>query len=334
MLPPMLRDEVEITVRSGNGGDGMVSFLREKFRPEGGPDGGDGGRGGDVILVANPHMNTLGHLVRRPRWRAEDGIKGGYKNSFGKSGEDLLVQVPCGTVVRIIETQEIIADLTTAEQRVVIAAGGRGGKGNVHFKSSINQTPRQFTPGEMGQELHLKLELKLIADVGIVGFPNAGKSTLLSRLSMARPKIAPNPFTTLEPQLGVIERPDRTLVLADIPGLIEGAADGKGLGHQFLRHVERCALLLHLVDASEGEAEELAAKVRVLNAELQRFSPELAAKTQIVVLNKLDTRPDLPELAPVVAKLLGCEVRCISGVAGMGVTELENHLLLVVPPRA
>ncbi|HAT09398.1 MAG TPA: GTPase ObgE [Planctomycetes bacterium] len=330
----MLRDEVEITVRSGNGGDGMVSFLREKFRPEGGPDGGDGGRGGDVILVANPHMNTLGHLVRRPRWRAEDGIKGGYKNSFGKSGEDLIVQVPCGTVVRIIETQEIIADLTTAEQRVVIAAGGRGGKGNVHFKSSINQTPRQFTPGEMGQELHLKLELKLIADVGIVGFPNAGKSTLLSRLSMARPKIAPYPFTTLEPQLGVIERPDRTLVLADIPGLIEGAADGKGLGHQFLRHVERCALLLHLVDGSEGEAEDLAAKVRVLNAELQRFSPELAAKTQIVVLNKLDTRPDLPELAPVVAKLLGCEVRCISGVAGMGVTELENHLLLVVPPRA
>jgi GTP-binding protein len=334
MLPPMLRDEVEITVRSGNGGDGMVSFLREKFRPEGGPDGGDGGRGGDVILVANPHMNTLGHLVRRPRWRAEDGIKGGYKNSFGKSGEDLIVQVPCGTVVRIIETQEIIADLTTAEQRVVIAAGGRGGKGNVHFKSSINQTPRQFTPGEMGQELHLKLELKLIADVGIVGFPNAGKSTLLSRLSMARPKIAPYPFTTLEPQLGVIERPDRTLVLADIPGLIEGAADGKGLGHQFLRHVERCALLLHLVDASEGEAEELAAKVRVLNAELQRFSPELAAKTQIVVLNKLDTRPELPEIAPSVAKLLGCEVRCISGVAGMGVTELENHLLVVVPPRA
>lgn len=334
MLPPMLRDEVEITVRSGNGGDGMVSFLREKFRPEGGPDGGDGGRGGDVILVANPHMNTLGHLVRRPRWRAEDGIKGGYKNSFGKSGEDLIVQVPCGTVVRIVETQEIIADLTTAEQRVVIAAGGRGGKGNVHFKSSVNQTPRQFTPGEMGQELHLKLELKLIADVGIVGFPNAGKSTLLSRLSMARPKIAPYPFTTLEPQLGVIERPDRTLVLADIPGLIEGAADGKGLGHQFLRHVERCALLLHLVDGSEGEAEELAAKVRVLNAELQRFSPELAAKTQIVVLNKLDTRPDLPEIAPEVAKLLGCEVRCISGVAGMGVTELENHLLVVVPPRA
>jgi GTP-binding protein len=329
----MLKDEVEIKVRSGNGGDGAVTFIREKFRPEGGPDGGDGGRGGDVVMVANPHMNTLGHLVRRPRWRAEDGVKGMGSNCFGKSGEDLIVEVPCGTIVRIVETQEIIADLTQAGQRVVIVAGGRGGKGNVHFKSSVNQTPRQFTPGELGQELHLKLELKLIADVGIVGFPNAGKSTLLSRLSMARPKIAAYPFTTLEPQLGVIERPDRTLVLADIPGLIEGAADGKGLGHQFLRHVERCALLLHLVDGSDGDAETLAERVRVLNAELARFSPELAQRRQLVVLNKLDTRLDLPEIASAVAALLGCEVRCISGVSGQGIKELENHLLSVVPPR-
>ena len=329
----MLKDEVEIKVRSGNGGDGAVTFIREKFRPEGGPDGGDGGRGGDVVMVANPHMNTLGHLVRRPRWRADDGVKGMGSNCFGKSGEDLIVEVPCGTIVRIVETQEIIADLTENGQRVVIVAGGRGGKGNVHFKSSINQTPRQFTPGEMGQELHLKLELKLIADVGIVGFPNAGKSTLLSRLSMARPKIAAYPFTTLEPQLGVIERPDRTLVLADIPGLIEGAADGKGLGHQFLRHVERCALLLHLVDGSDGDAEALAERVRVLNAELARFSPELAVRKQLVVLNKLDTRLELPEIATEVAALLGCEVRCISGVSGQGIKELENHLLQVIPPR-
>ena len=329
----MLRDEVEITVRSGNGGDGAVTFMREKFIPEGGPDGGDGGRGGDVVMVANPHMNTLGHLVRRPRWRADDGVKGMGSNCFGKSGEPLIVEVPCGTIVRIVETQEIIADLTQAGQRAVIVAGGRGGKGNVHFKSSVNQTPRQFTPGELGQELHLKLELKLIADVGIVGFPNAGKSTLLSRLSMARPKIAAYPFTTLEPQLGVIERPDRTLVLADIPGLIEGAADGKGLGHQFLRHVERCALLLHLVDGCEGDAEALAERVRVLNAELARFSPELAKRQQLVVLNKLDTRLDLPEIATAVAALLGCEVRCISGVSGQGIKELENHLLSIVPPR-
>ncbi len=329
----MLKDEVEIKVRSGNGGDGAVTFIREKFRPEGGPDGGDGGRGGDVVMVANPHMNTLGHLVRRPRWRADDGVKGMGSNCFGKSGEDLIVEVPCGTIVRIVETQEIIADLTEAGQRVVIVAGGRGGKGNVHFKSSINQTPRQFTPGEVGQELHLKLELKLIADVGIVGFPNAGKSTLLSRLSMARPKIAAYPFTTLEPQLGVIERPDRTLVLADIPGLIEGAADGKGLGHQFLRHVERCALLLHLVDGSDGDAEALAERVRVLNAELARFSPELAVRKQLVVLNKLDTRLELPEIATAVAALLGCDVRCISGVSGQGIKELENYLLTIVPPR-
>ncbi len=333
MLPRMLRDEVEIKVRSGNGGDGAVTFIREKFRPEGGPDGGDGGRGGDVVMVANPHMNTLGHLVRRPRWRGEDGAKGMGGNCFGKSGEHLIVEVPCGTIVRISETQEVIADLTTAGQRVVIVAGGRGGKGNVHFKSSVNQTPRQFTPGEVGQEHHLRLELKLIADIGIVGFPNAGKSTLLSRLSMARPKIAPYPFTTLEPQLGVIERPDRTLVLADIPGLIEGAADGKGLGLQFLRHVERCALLLHLVDGSEGEAEALADRVRVLNAELSRFSPELAARRQLVVLNKNDTRQDLDEVAAAVGKLLGCDVRCISGVSGQGIHELENYLLSIVPPR-
>ena len=330
----MLKDEVEITARSGNGGDGAVTFLREKFRPEGGPDGGDGGRGGDVVLVANPHMNTLGHLVRRPRWRAADGAKGMGSNCSGKAGEDLIVEVPCGTVVRIVGTEEIIADLTEAGQRVVIVAGGRGGKGNFHFKSSVNQTPRQFTPGGLGQELQLKLELKLIADVGIVGFPNAGKSTLLSRLSMARPKIASYPFTTLEPQLGVIERSDRTLVLADIPGLIEGAADGKGLGHQFLRHVERCALLLHLVDGSEGDAAALAERVRVLNAELARFSPELAVRKQLVVLNKLDTRLELPEIATAVAALLGCDVRCISGVSGQGIKELENHLLQVVPPRA
>lgn len=330
----MLRDEVEITVRSGNGGDGLVSFLREKFRPEGGPDGGDGGRGGDVILVANPHMNTLGHLVRRPRWRGEDGIKGSGAQCSGRSGEDLEVLVPCGTVVHLAESGEILADLTTPGQRVVVAAGGRGGKGNVHFKSSVNQTPRHATPGESGQELRLKLELKLIADVGIIGFPNAGKSTLLSRLSAARPKVAAYPFTTLEPQLGVIERSDRTLVLADIPGLIEGAADGKGLGHQFLRHVERCALLLHLVDGIEGDAEVLAGQVRVLNRELARFSPELAAKGQLVVLNKLDARPELAELAPEVARLLGCPVRCISGVSGQGVQELENHLLVTIPPRA
>jgi GTP-binding protein len=330
----MLRDEAEIVVKSGKGGDGCVSFLREKYRPEGGPDGGDGGRGGDIVFVGDQHGNTLNAFWRQRHWRAEDGEKGAGRNCTGADGADLEVKVPCGTIVRLAATGEILADITGRDQRVVLAAGGRGGKGNINFKSSINQAPRKATPGENGTELVLKLELKLIADVGIVGFPNAGKSTLLSRLSAARPKIAPYPFTTLEPQLGVIERTDRTLVLADIPGLIEGAADGRGLGHQFLRHVERCALLLHLVDGSEGDAEALASRVRVLNAELARFSPLLAAKPQLVALNKLDARPELPEIAAELAGILGVPVRCLSGVSGQGVRELEDHLLERIGPVA
>lgn len=330
----MLKDEVEIIVRSGRGGDGVVSFRREKYIPEGGPDGGDGGRGGDVVLVANPHRNTLGHLLRRPRWKAEDGAKGEGGERTGRSGADLELEVPCGTLVYLAESGELLADLTAPGQRVVVCAGGRGGKGNARFKSSINQTPRQCTPGEPGVELRLRLELKLIADVGIIGLPNAGKSTLLSRLSRARPKIASYPFTTLEPQLGVIERSDRTLVLADIPGLIEGAAEGRGLGHQFLRHVERCALLLHLVDGSEGDADALAQRIAVVDRELERYAPALAARRQLVVLNKRDARPELPELAAQLAAARGAPVPCISAASGEGLRELENLLLQLVPPRA
>jgi GTP-binding protein len=249
---------------------------------------------------------------------------------FGRSGEDLLLKVPCGTVIRLAETEEIIADMTQPGQRAVLAAGGKGGKGNVHWKSSTHQTPREYGPGEPGVTLNLKLELKLIADVGIIGFPNAGKSTLLSRLSKARPKIAPYPFTTLDPQLGVIERTDRSIILADIPGLIEGASDGKGLGHQFLRHVERCPILLHLVDGSEGDAAAMADKIGVLNRELERFSPDLATKQQLIVLNKTDTRQDLPEVATQLASLLKQEVMTLSGVSGEGLQELENRLLQVV----
>jgi len=231
------------------------------------------------------------------------------------------------------ETGEILADLTSIGQRVVVAAGGKGGKGNWRFKSATNQVPKQFGPGSPGVEMSLVLELKLIADVGIMGFPNAGKSTLLSRLSKARPKVADYPFTTLEPQLGVIERHDRTLVVADIPGLIEGAAEGRGLGHRFLRHVERCPLLLHLVDASQGDAESLAKQVRVLNEELLRFSETLAEKPQLVVLNKLDVRPEIASLAKELATLMGQEVMAISGVSGKGLKELENRLLQLVPSR-
>ena len=330
----MLKDEAEITVRSGDGGNGALSFRREKYIPEGGPDGGDGGKGGDVIFLASPHMNTLMVFNRRRHWKAEPGDPGGGDLCSGKGGADQVIQVPCGTVIRHAETGEILADLTEAGQRVTVAAGGKGGKGNARFKSSVNQTPRKITPGFPGVELPLRLELKLIADVGLLGFPNAGKSTLLSRLSKARPKIAPYPFTTLEPQLGVIERDDRTLVVADIPGLIEGAAEGKGLGHRFLRHVERCQVLLHLVDGSEGGSPELAKRIAVLNAELERFSPELATKPQVVVLNKLDTRPDMPAVAKRLGKKLGCEVLTISGVSGQGMAELADRLLQLVPPRA
>ncbi len=329
----MLRDEVEIIVKSGAGGRGALSFYREKFIAYGGPDGGDGGKGGDVVLEATPHLNTLGAIARRKRWNAESGAPGAGKKFSGKAGKDLLMRVPCGTIVRLSRSGEILADLTDIGQRVVVAGGGRGGKGNWRFRSSTNQVPKQFGPGEPGVELTLVLELKLIADVGIMGFPNAGKSTLLSRLSKARPKVADYPFTTLEPQLGVIERSDRQLVLADIPGLIEGAADGRGLGHRFLRHVERCPLLMHLVDGSQGDADELVARIRVLDAELARFSAEVAQKPQLIVLNKLDVRPELPALALEVGKRMGIEALAISGVSGAGLTELENRLLQLVEVR-
>ena len=329
----MLRDEAEIEVRSGRGGDGAVTFWREKFIAEGGPDGGDGGAGGDVIVEATQHLNTLAKFLRRFHWRADPGDPGGGSNCSGKSGEDLIVPVPCGTIVRLAETGEILGDMVEHGQRLVIAAGGKGGRGNSRFRTSNNQTPKQFTPGEPGVTLKLKLELKLIADAGIIGFPNAGKSTLLSRLSKARPKIAAYPFTTLEPQLGVIERDDRTLVLADIPGLIEGAAEGRGLGHQFLRHVERCPVLVHLVDGSEGGVPDLKKRIQVLNRELSNFAAPLADKFQLIVLTKADARPDLPEIAKKLAKSLKMEVMSISGVSGQGIAELENRLLALIPPR-
>jgi GTPase len=329
-MPPMLRDEAEIFIQSGNGGAGAATFRREKYIPEGGPDGGDGGDGGDVIMQATQHMNTLGTFIRRRHWRAEHGNPGTGSMCFGRGGEDLVIEVPCGTIVRLAETEEIIADLTTHGQRVTIAAGGKGGKGNVHWKSSTNQTPRQFGPGEPGAKMELKLELKLIADVGIIGFPNAGKSTLLSRLSAARPKIAAYPFTTLEPQLGVIERIDGSVVLADIPGLIEGAAEGRGLGHKFLRHVERCPLLLHLVDGSDGDTDAIEKRIRTLNQELERFNPMLAEKKQLIVLNKSDAQPEMPAIAAELKKRFQCDVLTLSGVSGEGLQELENHLLHAV----
>ncbi len=323
-----MRDEAEIRIRSGNGGAGAVTFRREKYVPFGGPDGGDGGKGGDVILRATVHLNTLAVYWRKRRWFAEHGAPG-----TGKGGEDLVLEVPCGTIVRHQETGEILADLTEHGQEVLLAPGGKGGAGNTRFKSATNQVPRQHGPGEPGVELPLKLDLKLIADVGIIGFPNVGKSTLLSRLSAARPKIADYPFTTLEPQLGVVQRGERTLVLADIPGLIEGAAEGVGLGHQFLRHVERCPVLLHLVDGTDAEVDALVERIGVLDRELARFSPLLAEKQQLVAITKADTQIEPDELCQQLAARIGREVLAISGVSGYGIERLESRLLALVSER-
>src|SRR5439155_23213278 len=245
----MFVDEATIHVKAGDGGNGCVSFRPEKYVPKGGPDGGDGGNGGSIVLVADVNKNTLLHFAGRHHWRAAKGEAGMGKKMYGKSGEDLVIQVPPGTLVHDIDHQILIADLDAPEKRVVIAQGGKGGRGNWHFKNSVNQTPRYAEPGTEGQERNLRLELKLIADVGLVGMPNAGKSTLLSVISAARPKIADYPFTTLEPQLGIVELDaERRIVVADIPGLIEGAQHGAGLGHAFLRHIERTKIIVHLLD--------------------------------------------------------------------------------------
>lgn len=327
-------DEADIVIRSGNGGQGCVSFRREKYVPFGGPDGGDGGRGGDVVFEARGNLNTLTPYRRRKHWKAAHGQQGTSRCCSGRSGEDLVLLVPCGTQVQHGETGETLADLTSDGQRVVVAAGGRGGWGNVRFKKATNQVPRQNGPGEPGQSLPVHLSLKLIADAGLIGLPNAGKSTLLARLSAAQPKIGAYPFTTLEPQLGVVEEDDRQLVLADIPGLIEGAAEGVGLGHRFLRHVERCRVLVHLVDGADGDRAAIAERIRVLCSELARFSPALAAKPQLLVLNKADAQPALVAVAADLAAERGEEVLVLSAVSGAGLTELRRRLLALCPPLA
>jgi GTP-binding protein len=288
----MFIDQAEIEVKSGRGGDGMVHFRREKYIPRGGPDGGDGGRGGDVILEVKPTLNTLAAFRHTIRYAAEDGRGGGSQNRTGRGAEDLVIPVPPGTVVYDTASGELLGDLTTPGQRLVVCKGGRGGRGNTHFKSSINQTPRTAERGEPGEEKRLRLELKLIADIGIVGVPNAGKSTLLSALTNAKPKIADYPFTTLEPNLGVAEVDEETtVVLADIPGLIEGASHGAGLGFDFLRHVARTRVLIHLLD---GLSADPLADYAQINAEMALFDPRLRQKPQIVAVNKGD-QPEVQE---------------------------------------
>ncbi|MGA2490745.1 MAG: GTPase ObgE [Anaerolineales bacterium] len=322
----MLIDKAEILVQSGKGGDGMVHFHREKYVPRGGPDGGDGGRGGDVILEVRPTLNSLTAFRFTTRYVAGDGKGGGSNNKSGKSAEELIVPVPPGTIVYDISgggsLPPILGDLTASGQQLVVCKGGRGGRGNPHFKSSINQIPRTAENGEPGEEKRLRLELKLIADIGIVGVPNAGKSTLLSVLTNAKPKIAAYPFTTLEPNLGVAEVGDgSTVVLADIPGLIEGAAQGAGLGHDFLRHVQRTRVLIHLLD---GLSPDPLADLAQINRELALFDPGLAQKPQIVALNKID-QPEALERWPKLKKELkkrGYEALAISALARTNVHAL------------
>ena len=292
-----LVDEAEITVAAGNGGNGCVGFRREKFVPLGGPDGGDGGDGGDVWLQADENLNTLVDFRHQKHFRAQRGENGMGSQRYGKGGADAVIVVPVGTVVHNVDTDEAIGDLTAHGQRLLVARGGKGGLGNMHFKSSINRAPRQSTPGGEGEQRTLRLELKLLADVGLLGFPNAGKSTFIRAVSAATPKVADYPFTTLYPNLGVVSvEPHKSFVIADIPGLIEGAADGAGLGSLFLRHVQRTGLLLHLVDMvplDEGTPGlSPAEQVRAIEHELRQYDPAMLDKPRWLVLNKSDLLPD------------------------------------------
>ena len=325
-------DEVTITVKAGDGGDGSAAMRREDGVPRGGPSGGDGGNGGSITLVADPQLATLLDYKYRRNYKAERGEDGRNKDQYGAAGQDLELRVPVGTVVHDAESGELLADLDRPELRHVIARGGAGGRGNIHFKTPWNQAPRTAEPGTPGESRALRLELKLLADVGLLGFPNVGKSTFIAKVSRARPKIANYPFTTLVPNLGVVRlSDDRTFVIADIPGLIEGAADGAGLGHQFLRHVERCAVLLHILDATEwarGSADrEPLRDLDVINQELSRYAPELSQKPQLVVLGKADATP--PELVEEVSAKLaarGIPLLTMSGVTGAGVDAVLEAL--------
>ncbi|MGH9348591.1 MAG: GTPase ObgE [Vicinamibacterales bacterium] len=325
----MFVDEVDIHVTAGRGGRGALSFRREKYVPRGGPDGGDGGAGGAVYIVATPRRNTLVDFRFHPEFEAERGQHGQGSNRTGQTGHDLVIQVPVGTLVyektRDGNEPQLVADLAGEGQRVLVARGGRGGLGNARFATSTNRAPRKTQPGEPGEERFLRLELKLLADVGLVGFPNAGKSTLIARISAARPKIADYPFTTLTPNLGVVSMSgDRSFVVADVPGLVEGAHAGQGLGHQFLRHIERTKVLLHLVDVSSASGREPVEDFDTIVEELRLFDPKLAAKPQVVAANKIDAldRPERLEALERHVRALRLPLVRISAVTGAGIPAL------------
>jgi len=331
-------DEAKILVKAGNGGNGCVAFRREKYVPRGGPSGGDGGHGGSIYLEANPNDNTLLRYRYNREFKADRGRHGEGSNCTGHSGEDMILQVPIGTLAYDAQTGETIADLAIPGQRVLVAQGGRGGRGNQNFAKPWHQAPREHEDGFPGEERHLRLELKLLADVGLVGFPNAGKSTLISVISAARPKIANYPFTTLEPNLGVVNADGgtgghgtelgRTFVVADLPGLIEGAHLGAGLGIRFLRHVERTRLIVHLIDTSDANVDDPIHSFQVINGELEAFSPSLVEKPMIVVATKLDATTDRTRLEELqdFCKQRNLEFHSISAVAGDGVKKLVRSI--------
>ena len=327
----MFIDRVKIHVQGGHGGNGVTAFRREKFVPRGGPSGGEGGRGGDVWIIADSSLNTLLHLRYNPEHIAGRGMHGEGSNRSGRDGDDVLVRVPVGTQIFEVSTGTLLRDLAADGAKWLAARGGRGGFGNSHFATSTNRAPRYHQDGSDGEELELQLELKLLADVGLVGFPNAGKSTLISTISAAKPKIADYPFTTLEPNLGVVDLGDfRTFVVADIPGLIEGAHQGAGLGDRFLRHIERTMLLLHLVDVSSFSGRETVDDYRTVNRELAAYNPALAVRPQIVVATKLDAleEPERLEALKQAAIADGNEFHAISSVTNLNVRELVNAVAL------
>lgn len=327
----MFADSAKIIIKSGKGGDGHVSFRREKYVPNGGPDGGDGGKGGDVIFVVDEGMNTLNDFRHKRKYAAENGEEGKKRNCHGKKGEDLIIKVPAGTIIRDAETDKVIADMSGGNTRQVVLKGGKGGLGNQHFATAAMQAPKYAQPGQEAIELEVRLELKVIADVGLVGFPNVGKSTLISHVTNATPKIANYHFTTLNPILGVVDLGDgRGFVMADIPGLIEGASEGVGLGHEFLKHIERTKVMIHVVDAAGTEGRDPIADIYAINKELKAYNPELLQKPQVIAANKIDAIVE--EESEILEQLRkefepqGMKVFPISAVSGKGLKELLYHV--------
>ena len=329
----MFADRANIIIRSGKGGDGHVSFRRELYVPNGGPDGGDGGRGGDVIFVVDEGINTLSDYRHRRKFKAGDGQEGGRRKCHGADGEDIILKVPAGTVVKDKESGKVILDMSNKKEPVVLLKGGRGGKGNQHYATPTMQAPKYAQPGGKAQELEVMLELKVIADVGLVGFPNVGKSTFLSRVTNANPKIANYHFTTLNPNLGVVDMDgSKGFVIADIPGIIEGASEGVGLGHEFLRHIERTKVIIHMVDAASTEGRDPVADIKAINEELRAYNPELLKRPQVIAANKIDaiyTDDETENPVDVIKKAFepeGIKVYPISAVTGQGLKELLYYV--------